>query len=171
MSCTLLTGGVTIACSPNIGGIKKAYITDFVNVEDGFTESNGVVSAVSIDSGENYYEFEFNKNTSFYTESEANSIENGTNFKTQVVTLVIPRREVAKRNVIRLLAQKRLSIIVKDQNGLNWVLGMTNGMDLTTNEGGSGTSKADLNGYTLTFTGEEPEMASTVSDAILATLI
>ncbi len=48
---------------------------------------------------------------------------------------------------------------------------MTNGMDLTTNEGGSGTAKADLNGYTLTFTGEEPEMASTVSDAILATLI
>ena len=69
------------------------------------------------------------------------------------------------------MAQKRLSIIVKDQNGLNWVLGMTNGMDLTTNEGGSGTAKADLNGYTLTFTGEEPEMASTVSDAILATLI
>lgn len=171
MACTLLTGGLTIACLPNIGGIKKAYITDFSNVEDGFTEANGVVSAISIDSGENYYEFEFNKNSSFFTENDGISIENGTNFKTQVVTLVIPRREVAKRNVIALLAQKRLSIIVKDQNGLNWVFGMTNGMDLTANEGGSGTAKGDLNGYTLTFTGEEPAMASTVSDGILATLI
>lgn len=171
MACSLLTGGITIACSPNIGGIKKAYITDFSNVEASFTESTGTITAIAIASGESYYEFEFNKNTSSFTESGTISIENGTNFNTQTVTLVIPRREVAKRNTIALLAQKPLSIIVTDQNDKNWLFGYKNGIDLTANEGGSGVAKADLNGYTLTFTGEEAEMAPEVSDAALASVI
>lgn len=173
MSCSLLTGGITIACSPNVGGIKKAYITDFSNVDGAsdFTETSGTITAINIASGENYYEFEFNKNSSSFLESQPKSLENGTTFVTQTITLVIPRREVAKRNVIALLAQKTLSIIVKDQNDKFWLFGRTNGCDLMTNEGGSGVAKGDLNGYTLTFTGEEVEMAPEVSSAAVTSVI
>jgi hypothetical protein len=173
MSCSLLTGGLTIACSPNIGGIKKAYITDFSNVDGAsdFTETSGTITAIAITSGENYYEFEFNKNSSFYTESQTTSLENGTQFVNQTVTLVIPRREVAKRNVIALLGQKPLSIIVLDQNDKYWLFGRKNGCNMMTNEGGSGTAKGDLNGYTLSFMGEEVELAPEVSSSAVTSVI
>ncbi len=173
MSCSLLTGGITIACSPNIGGIKKAYITDFSNVDGAsdFTETSGTITAIAIASGENYYEFEFNKNSSSFLESKPTDVATGTSFNTQTVTLVIPRREVAKHTTIALLAQKTLSIIVLDQNDKYWLFGRKNGMDLTGNEGGSGTAKADMNGYTLTFVGEEPALAPEVSSGAVASVI
>ena len=37
--------------------------------------------------------------------------------------------------------------------------GLQRGMDVTSNEASSGTSTGDLQGYTITFTGDEPESA------------
>ena len=86
---------------------------------------------------------------------------NGTTFFNQVVTLVLSRRETIKRNAIEKLAdgQKQLIIVVLDSNGIYWLFGLSEGSYLTAVEGGSGTAKADANGYTLTFTAMEVEQA------------
>lgn len=182
MACQsdLLNGGISLGCESNVGGIKKIYITDAVNVT-GVTQNSGgilvasgeVVTAISMATTTLFYDFEFNKNTSNYTESATVNLENGTTFYTQTITLVIPRREQAKRNKILLLAagQKKLNIIVQDSNGLYWLFGQSEGCILTGNEGGSGTAKTDLNGYTLTLTAEEPTMAPEVDDAVIPTII
>ena len=54
-------------------------------------------------------------------------------------------------------AINRLWIAVKDNNGTAWLFGYTRGMDLTAANSTSGTNYEDRSGYTLTFTGMEPE--------------
>jgi len=182
MACNaqLLNGGISLGCDSNSGGIKKMYITDFANIT-GLTEQSGgvlvssgeVISAIAMSTGTLFYEFEFLKNTSSYQETATISLENGTTFYTQLITLVIPRREQAKRNKIALLAagQKKLAIIVQDSNSLYWYFGQEEGCIMTALDGGSGVAKTDANAYTITFTAEEPAQAPEVLPAAVAAVI
>ena len=49
-----------------------------------------------------------------------------------------------------------------------FLLGQTRGLSLSGGQGQTGTAFGDLNGYTLTFTGQEPEPASELSGSNLA---
>jgi hypothetical protein len=51
-----------------------------------------------------------------------------------------------------------------------WAIGVTNGLDLTTGVGGSGVAAADLNGYTMTFTGMEANPMVNVSSGDLTSI-
>jgi hypothetical protein len=64
------------------------------------------------------------------------------------------------RNEILLLAKNNLVAIVKDNNDKMWILGFANGLDITGGGSATGTAFGDRNGYTLTFTGNEKELAS-----------
>lgn len=168
MACSNLSSGLTLGCDNNIGGIKGIYITEKSNVT-GYTLSSpgDEISAFSMSGS--FYEFEFNKNTSSYTEELASDQAAGRDLYTQTVTLVLNRREKTKRDKLILLAQREnLVILVKDQNDVIWYFGETNGMNLTTSAGGSGVAKTDANQYVLTFVGEEPSPANTVTAACLA---
>jgi hypothetical protein len=168
MACSNLSSGLTLGCDNNIGGIKAIYITEKSNVTSVSLSSPGdEISTISM-SGQ-FYEFEFNKNTSSYTEELASDQAAGRDLYTQTVTLVLNRREKTKRDKLILLAQREnLLIMVKDQNDVIWYFGETNGMNLTTSAGGSGVAKTDANQYVLTFVGEEPSPANTVTAACLA---
>jgi len=175
MACIseLLTGGISLGCENNSGGIRKIYITDYVNITGTTQDADEVITAIDLAGVTVYYDFEFNRNTSSYQETSTISLENGTTFYTQLITLVIPRREFAKRNKIKLLAagQKTLSVIVEDSNGLYWYFGEEQGCIMTALDGGSGVAKTDLNGYTITFTAEEPDQAKEVDSTIIAGLL
>ncbi len=170
MSCVLLTGGIAKDCDNNLGGVKKIYITDFVNVLT-VTETTGTLTAITMASGTVFYDFEFNKNTSTFGEVATVSLENGSLFYDQTVTLKIPRREVSKRNTLKLLMQKDLAVIVLDSNDLYWYVGRTNGANVTELPSESGTAKGDFNGYTITIKGQEPEQAPEVDSTIIAGLL
>ena len=60
------------------------------------------------------------------------------------------------------MAQARLMIIAKDQNGKYWLYGEVNGMDLSEGTIASGLNFGDRNGYDLTFMGREPQPAREV---------
>jgi hypothetical protein len=65
-----------------------------------------------------------------------------------------------------------LKIIVETNNGSEdgvgkyWLLGEENGVQLLSGTGATGTAFGDLNGYNLTFTGQEPEPASEISGSL-----
>lgn len=123
------------------------------------TVTNGVVTAMALEStAAGFVEYQFNPNTSNYAEEVTVDLTTGSTYYAQTVTLSLNRREAAKRQSLLLIAlgQPGLTIIVKDSNGLFWVFGLNDDkMFLTGNTGGSGTAKADHNGYVLTFTGED----------------
>lgn len=174
MSCNcsnLLSGGILKSCDFNSGGVEKIYIADHCKIT-GYTEVNSEITAIV--AGEDFYEFQFNRNTSSYEETTNINIENGSTFYTQSVMLMLARRDKSKAEAIKELTagQKKLFIIVKDSNGLYWAFGKDSGAYVTEITGGSGVAKGDANGYTITFTAEEadnsPEVDATIIPALLA---
>ena len=65
-----------------------------------------------------------------------------------------------------LLAKNRLAVIVVDNNADKWFLGLEYGLDVTGGGSGSGTAFGDRSGYTLTFTGNEKELAYKVTATV-----
>ena len=65
-----------------------------------------------------------------------------------------------------------LKVIVETNNGSQdgigryWLLGEENGMQLLSGTGATGTSFGDLNGYSLSFTGQEPVPSSELSGSL-----
>jgi hypothetical protein len=134
------------------------------------TVASGLVSAITKSAGKVFYKYQLVRNTASFTENIAGSIENGTVVYNQELTVVINKMNVSMRNEILLLAQNNLMAVVEDQNGRYWLAGRYNGLDLLTGSSSTGTAQTDRNGYTLTFSGGEKELAPEVSSGIIAGL-
>lgn len=171
--CSILTGGISKGCEGNQGGIKKIYITDFCNVTGTTLASpTGEISAITMAASTVFYEFQFNKNTSTFTEVLSGDQANGSQVNTQTITLKLARREKTKRDTLAMLMGfKELAVIVQDNNGIFWLLGENNGVVMTENNSENGTASTDFNGYTLTLIGEEPVLANEVTASAVAAVI
>jgi len=168
MPCAL-TQGYTFDCKDNIGGLKSVWFIGWNDVSS-VTVASGLVSAITKSAGKVFYKYQLVRNTASFTENIAGSIENGTVVYNQELTVVINKMNVSMRNEILLLAQNNLMAVVEDQNGRYWLAGRYNGLDLLTGSSSTGTAQTDRNGYTLTFSGGEKELAPEVSSGIIAGL-
>jgi hypothetical protein len=168
MSCAL-TQGYLLDCKDSLGGISEVYFMAEQDITS-YTEASGVITALVKGAGKRYYKYELVKATSSFVENINASVENGTIFYQQELTVVLNKLQANTRNEILLLAKNLLSAVVKDNNGKFWILGLDRGLDITAGSSQSGTVEGDRSGYTLTFTGKEvalcPEVNSTVASAL-----
>ena len=173
MSCDI-TSGFTLGCRDNTGGIKNLYILSgsITSVTDA---SEGLISGIT-GSGE-FFQYELFRQTSDFSEAISATPENGTVFYEQSVNAVFFKLQSSTRNQVRVLAKNPdLKIIVETNNGSEdgigkyWLLGEENGVQLLSGTGATGTAFGDLNGYSLTFTGQEPEPASEISGSLAGAL-
>ena len=170
MSTCDITSGFTLGCRDNTGGIKNLYILSgsITSVTDA---SEGLISGIT-GSGE-FFQYELFRQTSDFSEAISATPENGTVFYEQSVQAVFFKLQSSTRNQVRVLAKNPdLKIIVETNNGSQdgvgryWLLGEENGVQLLSGTGATGTAFGDLNGYSLTFTGQEPEPASEISGSL-----
>ena len=164
MACDI-TSGFTLGCRDNVGSIKQIYILSG-SVTSTVDASEGLINAIS-GSGA-FYTFELFRETSDYAEAVTVAPENGTVVYEQTVNAVFFKMQTSLRNQIRVLAQNpTIRMIVETNNagvGSQYVyVGEEYGVQLLTSAGGTGTLFGDRNGYTLTFTGREPNPAAFVS--------
>lgn len=174
MACNTLLA-ILKSCDPNTGGIVKAWFNNGDAIDPAsVTEANGIVTdAALVSTSGNFVEFQFNPNTSNFTENSTIDLTTGATFYTGVITISLNRREALKRQRLLLIAQGQpeLTVIVKDSNGKYWIFGLGDDkVYLTANEGGSGTAKADQNGYILTFTVEDANPAFEILEAVVENL-
>lgn len=168
MACAL-TQGYSFDCRDSIGGLANLWIIEFDNVS-GITETSGTVTAIAKANGGRFYKYNLTKNTAEATETFTDSRENGTSFYAQSISFVLNKMQVSLRNEISLIAQNRLLAIVEDKNGNYWLYGRTNGLMREGGTAKSGINPGDRNGYEITLTGEEKNMAYAVSSGIIAAL-
>jgi hypothetical protein len=164
MACDI-TSGFTLGCRDNVGSIKQIYILSgsVTSTEDA---SEGLIDAIS-GSGV-FYTFELFRETSDYSENVTVAPENGTVVYEQTINAVFFKMQTSTRNQIKVLAQNpTIRMIVETNNSDNTskyvYVGEEYGVQLLTSAGGTGTLFCDRNGYTLTFTGREPNPAAFVS--------
>lgn len=170
MACDI-TSGFTLGCRDNSGGIKNIYILSG-SIDTVTGADVGLISDIS-GSG-TFYKFELAKQTGDFTETINASVENGTVFYEQAVNSPFHKMQSATRNQIKVLAQNpALKIVVETNNGQDdgvgvlFLAGQQNGLTLSGGTGQTGTAFGDLNGYSLTFTGQEPLPASEISGSSL----
>ena len=167
MAC-ILNAGHVLDCADGIGGIKTIYIGNFD--EDTVYSLDVDNQITGVTSGATYYTFEVPNESSSYVETATKSIENGTLFFTQTLSFPINGYTKDERNLMLILAKARTTIITLTQSGQYLVLGKSNGMDMTTGEGGSGQAYGDRLGVNFTFEGKEPENGHIMTTAASATL-
>lgn len=168
MACAL-TADYTLDCSDSLGGIKEVKFIELENISS-FTESSGTITAISKGSGKVFKSYALIKQTSTFTDVITTSEANGTTYAAQTLTIILNKMSAATRNQILLLAKNRLCAVVKDRNGVNWALGIANGLTLKTSNSTPGTAMGDRNGYTLEFEGAEPTAAYVVDSATYTSL-
>lgn len=167
--CNLLQGR-QIDCRDGNGGIETVYITELEN-EASMTVASGIVTAFTLQTGKKFWTYELEKENADFTETETGDVGAGTVFYEQVLTFTIKKLTASSRNELRLLTQNRLHIIIKDNNGLFWLLGENRGCDkIGANDAKTGKAIGDMSGYTLTFTGKEATPIVNVTAALLDTL-
>ena len=168
MPCAL-TQNYVLDCREGLGGIKNVWLIAHANVTT-VTEASGIVSTITKSAGKIFYKYELVKNTGSLTETITSSIENGTVFYAPELSIVLNKLQANTRNEILLLAKNTLMAVVQDANDKYWLLGRQNGIDVTGGTAATGTAQGDRNGYTLTFTGGEKELAPEVASAVISTL-
>lgn len=155
MACSLTITGRSLPCRDALGGVKKVWIGPF---SDGIWGAVGATTDGEIDDSTvalSLEDFVSPKNTSSLTQTINSSVENGTVFYTQVLSLVCNKPVAADVTEIQNLAKGRLAVVVQDNNDNYFVIGHTRGAELTGGSLTTGTAFGDLNGFTLEFTGEE----------------
>ena len=174
MSTCDIIAGFTLGCRDNVGGITNLYILSG-SITTVNTASEGVISGITGSGG--FFKFELFRQTSDYSEAITAAPENGTVYYEQTVNAVFFKLQSSTRNQIKVLAQNpNLKVIVETNNGTvdgvgqYWLLGQDRGMQLLSGTGATGTAFGDLNGYNLTFTGQEPNPASEISGSLSAAM-
>jgi len=167
MSC-ILGNGLPLGCKDSLGGIKEAYIASFSSATTYTYDAEDIIDTVV--GGGNFFTFAQRNEQGEFTQTGNHSVENGSNFWSQMVNLIFTKNDAVNRNTLKVLAQSTLLIIVKDQNGLYWVIGEGNGADLTASTIGAGKAYGDLNGSTVSFEGKESAPARQMSQTAFDSL-
>lgn len=139
-----------LSCLSSVGGLRKVYIMGGGSIT-GSTEASGEISTL-VGNG-SLYEFELEKNGgSSLTETLNNSLEAGTLFYQQDLVMVFHKLDTEIRNQVKLLSQSRgLQIVVEDNNGYLWALGLDfEGGFLSAGSGTTGVNFGDANQYSIT---------------------
>ena len=169
MSCAL-TQNYVLDCRDSLGGLKAVLFIEAGNIAT-TTEALGVVTAITLEAGKVFYKYDLIKETSSFTETVTASVQNGTVFYGQELTVILNKLQANTRNEILLLAQNSLVAIAEDRNGKYWMLGKEGGLDMTAGTSASGVATGDRSGYELTFSGQEKALAPEVSSSIIAALL
>ena len=169
MSCALSQNYI-LDCRDSLGGLKSVLFIEAGNITD-TTEVLGVVTVIDLAVGKFFYKYDLIKETSSFTETITASVQNGTVFYAQELTVILNKLQANTRNEILLLAQNSLVAIAEDKNGKYWMLGKLGGLDLTAGTSASGVATGDRSGYELTFSGQEKALAPEVAAGIIAALV
>lgn len=94
--------------------------------------------------------------------------ESGASAYVQTLTIVLPNKgdkdkDDQIRNLKAALSKGKYLGLIKDQNGMEKLYGIENGLRLTESADGTGKAMTDLNGATITLIAKEPELARLVN--------
>lgn len=168
MPCEISSGRI-VDCKDQIGGISRVFIGNYADMINNATWLAATNDTVTVIAAQTFYQFDVRPETSSMTITYASDPANGTTFFEQALSLTFQRLDATDIADIRALCQGRPNIWVEDNNSNVWLLGAEFGCNVTGGNLVTGTSFADLTGYTIDFSGREANpvwiaAAGTVAD-------
>ena len=150
MACNQTLSGLVNDCATSKGGILEVYLANFEDVTD-ITVTDGMVKGITMASGKKFHRYYFRPGTSSMASTLNVDNAAGVNFVQTLLTMLFSRMETTKRVEMSALAVNDLRAIVKDANGIFWMLGEEEPMIANAGDGQTGTAKTDANRYSITL--------------------
>lgn len=164
MPC-LITLGRSEPCKDSLAGLRNVYfINEDITPNFIYKESAPGVYAVDDYFGESIdyvnfvqylYKFELKSNENVYDQEIVSSRENGTTFFRQTLTIKLKKQDIATHNAVKTLAYAKPRILVENNEGQFFLVGLLRGCDLTAGSINNGGALGDFSGYSMTFQAEE----------------
>ena len=162
MACNITHGRVE-PCKDSLAGLKNVY---FINEDINATNLiyyNAVLPPPIVYTDDIYYvqniaslyKFELKSNENVYDQEIVTSRENGTTFFRQTLTIKLKKQDIATHNAVKTLAYAKPRILVENNEGQFFLVGMLRGCDVTAGSINSGGALGDFSGYSMTFQAEE----------------
>ena len=150
MACNQTISGLAQDCLPSKGGVSEVCLANFEDVTD-VSVTSDKVSGITMASGKKFKRYYFRPGTSSMTSTLNIDNAAGVNFVQTVLTMLYSRMETTKRVEMSALAVNDLRAIVKDANGVFWLLGEEEPVVANAADGQTGTAKTDANRYSITL--------------------
>jgi hypothetical protein len=163
MACDL-TKGREIPCKDVTGGLYRITFINYGDMgdiaftDDEITDISGTFTA---------YVYEVKGNSSF-EQAFNSSRENGTTFFTQTLNITLPKLTKEDNKQLKLMAYGRPQVVVQDNNGNAFMMGLNYGAEVTGGTIVTGAAMGDLSGYTLTLEAQEQLPANFIAGATKA---
>lgn len=166
MACTL-TKGRNEPCKDVVGGITAVYLADFGTLGDPTYDGSDVDVIDAFAGSPAWFQFDV-KGASAFEQTITSSRDAGTSFYEQVLTLTLKKMSKQTHNELKLIVRSRPHVVVEDNNGNKFIMGLEYGAEVTGGTIVTGTAMGDLSGYTLTMTAQEKLPANFVDATITA---
>lgn len=163
MACNLSTG-FELDCKDGVGGVREMFLvalSDVIPADVSFDATTDEIEALPTFTA---YRYELDKELSSFTDTLTYDVGGMVHF-VQEATIVLKGLTSAKRKELLNVGRNRvvvfLRLISNNSSTPDKIvcLGLQRGLEITSGEAASGTASGDLQGYTLTFSGDEPESA------------
>lgn len=162
-----ITQGRAKGCKNAIAGTSKMYLNNFV--ENPFTVVDGVATAINPLLTE-VFAYDLVGDANILLQSMVGDRNTGTSPNTQTLTLALNKITKEDNNQFNLLVYGYPQAVVKDRMGNYHVVGLTDGIDFTVSPT-TGGAKADFNGYNLTGTAIESQLAPLLDEATITAFL
>lgn len=150
MACNQTISGIVQDCATSKGGVAEVYLANYEDVTD-LTVTDNKVTGITMASGKKFHRYYFRPGTSSMTSTLTIDNAAGVNFVQTLLTMLYSRMETTKRVEMSALAVNDLRAIVKDANGVFWLLGEEEPVIANAGDGQTGTAKTDANRYSITL--------------------
>lgn len=169
MAC-VINSGVTLDCLDGVGGVDTIYITEYENLNTFTADTSGQVTTFTLTTGKKFWTFNLEKEDAQLAEAFSMA-EGGSGVYAQTLTFSIKKLSYEKRHLLKLVANNRLLVIVKDANGNYLLMGKYKGAKLTGIDANTGKALGDANGYNaVTITSNEPVPMYFVQSSLMTAL-
>lgn len=153
--CLITAGWSCPSCDDvfNVPGIEKdkIYVANASEIS-AFTSASGEISAITFDTYKGFYALCVHKDTASWSEELQIGSNSGSFYNTSLTFRTIDSA-TSVRNAINDMVGTSLVFAVKDKNANWYIIGETDGVEMTENTKGSGAAPGDDTGDVVTFSG------------------
>lgn len=157
--CDNINKGRAAGCPNAISGLLNVYFVPYGTGGFTYDATTEEITGTSEATPPPAYKYELHLGNDL-TQNIMAAPENGTLYFEQALNLTLKKLSQSDNVEVKKLASTRPHIFVEDQMGNIMLVGRINGANVTGGTAVTGNDFGDLNGYTLTFTGKERDLAN-----------
>ena len=169
MACNQTLTNLTRQCSDknNKGGLyTEVIVAEWDKVT--LTWTDGAITAITLDENASWYTYQFAKGAaSFGSEYTFDGETGDKQFCTNTLTINFKKQDASKRTSLIGLCNSEVFVLVKDANGIWYVMGSEEYVSCNSANSQTGQARTDANQYTVSLVDTTQDYAPIVSDAIV----